>query len=369
VKNILFASHSASRTGAPLLLLEIATLLAKQGYACSFVLGDFGPLEAEFRKIGPTSVEPLYPSELKYWREIKRIRSRIAFLKSVKPDLFYCNTIHPAKWLLYARMLGIPTVTHVHELGMGFATLTGVEHWLVRKYSGRFIAVSDAVKNYLVAEQGIDAERISVVRAGIRVDEFSSTHSDEAKKSLDIDGSIVIGTVGRITPMKGSDLFLELAARVKAQNIGAAVKFLVVATTDDKEFYNNFRKEINTKMLHDDIVIVENATDVKKYYAAMDIYVSTAREDPFPLVVLEAMASGLPVAAFGVGGIPEMVSPETGILVDALNVGPLADSITELIRSPERRSALGTAARKRMQDQFDLSRNVARITEVIEGAS
>jgi glycosyltransferase involved in cell wall biosynthesis len=368
LKSILFASHSASRTGAPILLLDIAALLAARGHKCSFVVGEDGPLIPEFEKIGPTFIEPLYPDELKYWRELKRASRRIAFLKETNPDLFYCNTIHPVKWLVYACFLGIPTLTHVHELSMGFATLSGLEHAMLRNFSQRYIAVSGAVKEYLVSVQHISHDKIDVVRAGIKLDRFDVEGRDNAiRRELGFESAVVVGTVGRITPMKGSDFFLEVAATIKRRiGVGVKLKFLVVATTDDKEFYLRFRKHLDASELRNDFIILENVDNVAAYYSAMDIYVSTAREDPFPLVILEAMAAKKLVVAFATGGIPEMVTPETGVLIKGLDVTAMASALLDLIAKPEMRTAMGEAARKRVVQQFDLQQNISQIERIID---
>ncbi|MBI1803905.1 MAG: glycosyltransferase family 4 protein [Ignavibacteriae bacterium] len=367
MEKILFLSHSTSLTGAPLLLHNIAALLDRSRYEPCFVVPDNGPLAEHFRALGTTIVAPLFPDELKYWRELKRIARRVNLLRTLRPDLVYCNTIHPAKWLVYARLLGIPTVTHVHELSMGFGSLSGIEHLLVRRFSDRFIAVSNAVMQYLIIEQHIHPGRISLVHAGINVEAFSSqSHNTRLKESLGIEGSLVIGTVGRITHMKGSDLFLQMAARLKSIVPSSPLKFLVIATTEDREFYRMFRLLCTSLHLDDDLVLIENVQNVKEYYPLMDVYVSTAREDPFPLVILEAMASRLPIVAFAVGGIPEAVTPDCGILVESSNLKAMKDAITTLVQNPERRAALGTAARARVEEHFNIVRNIKKFEEIID---
>lgn len=368
MKTILFLSHSATLSGAPLLLRDIAALLDQRKYRLCFILGGDGPLVESFDKLGPTYISPLFPDEPKYWRELKRMVSRFGYLREIKPDLMYCNTIHTAKWLVYARLLGIPTLTHVHELSMGFAGLSRLEHTLVKNLSGAYIAVSDAVKRYLVEMHRIRGEDIHVIRAGIDLEKFSPDRGGEKmKQELGLNDCTVIGTVGRITHMKGSDLFLELAALLKASvTPGTRLKFLVLATTEDLEFYKKFLAMLGQLGLQDDVIFLENIEGVKDYFGAMDIYISTAREDPFPLVVLEAMACRKPVVGFAVGGIPEMITDGCGTLVDGINLQVMCQAVMKLIREPDQRVALGSAARVRVEKEFDLSRNIKAFESVIE---
>ncbi|GEM_PF-5934581 len=367
MKTILFLSHSASLTGAPFLVHDIASRLDKQEFHVEFIIGEDGPLIEKFRQLGPTHIDPIYPDEVKYWRELKRIRKRFQLLRRIRPDLMFCNTIHPAKWLAYARVLRIPTITHVLELARGFDTLGIVEHQLVRRCSNRIIAASDAVKQYLVEYQGIDAQTIRVVHAGIDLQRFDGTpNSAELRKQLGLTDAVVIGTVGRITYVKGSDLFLRLANRLKTiAPPSLNLKFLVVATTADKEFVKKFNDLLKGHQLSSDVVVVENVPETAGYFSVMDIYVSTAREDPFPVVVLEAMAARKPVAGFAVGGIPEAVTPECGVLVHGDDVAALAKEVSSLIIDVDRRTKLGDAGRKRVEEKFTLNRYASDVERII----
>jgi glycosyltransferase involved in cell wall biosynthesis len=368
MKSIVFLSHSASLTGAPLLLCDLAASLDSSKYRMSFLLGEDGPLVDRFQQLGPTVVEPLYPNEMKYWREVKRIASRITVLRKIQPDLVYCNTIHPAKWLGYSRVLGVPTITHVHELSMGFNSLSSAEHWMLRRFSGHFIAVSDAVKTYLVQRQNVPARKVDVVRAGIRTERFgTSIDVKSLKDRLGLNGAMVVGTVGRITYMKGSDLFLRIASNLK-EIIGTDVKlkFLVIGTTEDRRFYASFNSMLQQSEIRDDFVVLENVKDVRDHYQLMDVFVSTAREDPFPLVIMEAMASRTPVVAFAVGGIPEAINKECGILIEALDMAAMAQSVARLINDRVTRERMGRAGRDRVERDFNIVGNVKKIEEVID---
>ena len=364
---ILFVSHSTSRTGAPLLLRDIASLILEPGDEFHFVIPDHGSLEPDFLTLGSVVVDPLYPDELPYWREARRLIGRIQLLNRIRPDVLYCNTIHSAKWLVYARLGRIPTITHIHELAGGFAELSFPEHLLVRKLSRRIIAVSDAVRSYLVGEQRFDPENITVVRAGIRVDRFTESPAGELKTSLGLGRSLVIGTVGRITHVKGSDLFLDLAMKIRTMfTPEQGLKFLVICSAEDREAYSRFREGLETSGLVKDVVILENIPDVARYYSLMDVYVSTAREDPFPLVILEAMASRVPVIAFSTGGIPEALEKSSGELVAPFDIPAMAESVVRLLKDSARRSEIGANGRTRVERHFDLRQNAREIRRIID---
>lgn len=350
------------------MLRDIASLIQTPDDEIHVVIPDHGPLENEFLALGSVVVDPLYPDELPYWREVKRLTRRLKLLDRIRPDIVYCNTIHAAKWLAYARVRRIPAIMHVHELAGGFAELGFAERMIVRNLSNRIIAVSDAVRTYLVAKQGISPEKISVVRAGVRVERFGrNSTSEDLRQTLGLRRNFVIGTVGRIASVKGSDLLIELALRVRnMMTAGEGVKFLVVCTTDDRTASSAFFRRLSESGLKNDFVIVEDVPDVVPYYGVMDLFLSTSREDPFPLVVLEAMASRLPVVAFNVGGIPEAVDRKSGVLIPPFDLQYMTETVVDLMRDPGRRSLLGANGRTRVEREFDLRQNAGNIRRIIE---
>ena len=91
---------------------------------------------------------------------------------------------------------------------------------------------------------------------------------------------------------------------------------------------------------------------------AADLYVHATRADNHPLAVLEALASGVPVVASRVGGIPEQLSEETGVLVEPGDPHGLAASIAELLDDPDRRARMGAAAAADARARFSLDRQV-----------
>jgi glycosyltransferase involved in cell wall biosynthesis len=93
------------------------------------------------------------------------------------------------------------------------------------------------------------------------------------------------------------------------------------------------------------------------------VFVLPSREDPFPIVVLEAMALGLPVIGTSVDGIAEQITPDVGSLVPPDDPDALADAISDLAGSAERRRMLGAAARERVIRNFTVEHQAHLIGE------
>jgi glycosyltransferase involved in cell wall biosynthesis len=99
--------------------------------------------------------------------------------------------------------------------------------------------------------------------------------------------------------------------------------------------------------------------------AAADVALHTGRSGAAPTALLRAMAAGVPAVATRVGGIPEIVTPATGILVP-LSAGPLADALVAMAADPDRRQRCGAAARDRFRAEFDAVSWARRLTEVYD---
>lgn len=104
-----------------------------------------------------------------------------------------------------------------------------------------------------------------------------------------------------------------------------------------------------------------------RYLRALDVYVLSSSWEAFPIGPLEAQACGVPQVVSAVGGTPESVVPETGILVPPREPGPLADALIELLRDPERRAAMGEASRRRHAERFTVEQMVAGTAAVYAG--
>lgn len=375
---ILFISHDASLTGAPRELLLIVKHLDKQMFHPVVILGADGPLRSEFEKHAETVISPLFPGRAKYVREFSLARRRLSLLKELKPDLVYCNTVRSAKWLLYARMCGISTVLHVHELADVFDALSFADRLLIRRCARRYVAASNRVREFLVRSVGIPARMIEVFHESIEVRQFTRERSEALSKSLFPSGAdLIIGTVGRVSAFKGTDVFLEMAMHVSAmRGTGSSalagpraqkIKFLIVgeASETDGAFVEMLRRRLKECALDQDVIITGAQQDVRPHFSLIDICVLASPDDPFPLVNLEAMALSLPVVAFDAGGNREALD-DCGVLVKEMSSRALAREVVRLIADDDERTRLGSAGRSRALALFDIEKNIGALERLLQ---
>ncbi|RYG44806.1 glycosyltransferase family 1 protein [bacterium] len=237
---------------------------------------------------------------------------------------------------LAAKLARVPSVATVHGLSgkLSFAA------------ADRLIAVSDEVKSHLMG-QGVPASRIQVVYNGLDLDGLSFD-ADEARTRLGFDDAgPVLGTVARVTSLKGIEDGIRVASELRDEFPG--LRYLVVGDGDAMDSCRTLANDLGMReMVH----FAGYQPDVAPFLAAMDLFLFPSHKEAMGIALVEAMAAGLPIVATRVGGIPEVVTPETGVLKPAQDVVSLAEAARELLLDSPRRIELGANARARAMAVF-----------------
>lgn len=200
-----------------------------------------------------------------------------------------------------------------------------------RSLTGHFIAVSQGLKNSLVAG-GIPAKSITVIHNGILLDEVSPSDAAEIaiKEKLSIKDEALVGIVARLHAVKGHRYFIEAARDVLLQR--PETRFLIVG---DGPYRPVLEKLTASMGINDKITFTGFVEDVYTIMAALDLLVISSLWEGFGLTAIEAMTLGVPVVATEVGGLPEVVQHgETGLLVPPANAAALAKNMVWMLDHP-----------------------------------
>ena len=168
----------------------------------------------------------------------------------------------------------------------------------------------------------------------------------------------MFGTAARLDPVKNLDSALEAFGVVQAQAPGC--RFVIVGDGPERARLELLARDAG---LADSVMFTGFRADVRQLLPAFDVYVNSSVYEGVSLTLLEAMAASLPAIATSVGGTPEVVTRDTGLLVPARASDALAGAMLVLAVSPERRAALGAQARGRVELLFSVQRMVARYLE------
>jgi glycosyltransferase involved in cell wall biosynthesis len=296
-----------------------------------------------------------------------------------------------ATWRL-AKMMRAdrPTILHTHTakagaVGRAAALLAGrarppiVVHTfhghVLRGYFGRFwtfvfrmlerilahvtdalIAVSPEVRDELVALGVAPASKFTVIRLGIelesRVPERNEARAETRRVMGVRDDRFLVGWTGRMTGVKRTDIVLRAFALLRSRGVPATL--CMVGDGPDRRRIEELASELGIVR---DCLFTGYQEDVGPFFAAFDVFVLPSANEGTPVTAIEALASGCPVVATRVGGVPDVVQDgEDGILIDPDSPEQLANALVLLAGDPELRARMGAAGRARTLPRYAVSR-------------
>lgn len=220
----------------------------------------------------------------------------------------------------------------------------GLNHLLISKSFHKVIAVSEDIREFLIRKHGFRNDRVEVIHNGVRIP--GQFDRKEPK------GLFVIGSAGRLTPVKDYPLMIRVAREVA--NSADQVCFELAGDGPERERIKALIKE---SRLEDRFRLCGFLEDMDAFYRGLDLYLVTSFHEGIPMTVLEAMASGLPVVAPAVGGLKEIIAPGVeGYLVDTRDPVEFAQRCLDLYKDLSLRLRMGSAARHKVVGEFSVAR-------------
>jgi glycosyltransferase involved in cell wall biosynthesis len=257
---------------------------------------------------------------------------------------------------------------HGHVLRGYFGRFwTGVFRWLERmlaRITDALVAVSPEVRDELVAFGVAPASKFRVIRLGIeleaRVSQDGAARA-ETRRVMGIRGSrFVVGWIGRMTAVKRTDVVLEAFRRLKENGVDAVL--CMVGDGPDRRSVEDLARQLGIMR---ECLFPGYQEEVGPFFAAFDVFVLPSGNEGTPVTAIEALASGCPVVATRVGGVPDVVSDgEDGFLVEPGDVGQLAARLAELANDRQLLARMGAAGRGRMQTRYAVDRLIDDVDQL-----
>lgn len=344
--------------GAEVQLLGLMKYLVRlPGFECSVILFNHGKLADEFRKL-PVSLTVI--SERDHCPITIAYRLAKTF-RQIRP-----NIIHTHKYKdsilasIVARLMRVPHVVRVvHGMPEPFRGLRNVKMagytiadrfvtgWLIDKV----VAVSADIEKDLVRTYG--SNRVVCIHNGIDLEAIHVTmQRSEMRRDWHIgDQAVLIGTVGRLVPVKGHAILLEALRTLRESNHN-----VTLCIVGDGPLRGQLEAEVKRLGLEKSVMFAGHQERAYDFINMMDIFVLPSLHEGIPMVLLEALALKAPVVASRVGGIPEVVSDGTsGMLVGPANADELAASIKDMIEDRDKAAAFGVVGRSQVEREFSAS--------------
>lgn len=311
------------------------------------------------------------------FRHVKSLTRLVRYLRRERFEAVHVHT--PVAGLIgrvAARIASVPLVVYTAH---GFYFHEGM-HRLVRrffimleKYGGRFTDLTFVQSKEdwqeAIREKVAPEERLVYIGNGVDPARFGRMQYEKEtgnlRRELDVDGSPVIGFIGRIVREKGPIEFVEAAASIK--RVFPDARFVMVGAPLESDRDGCWREVHHLRQrlsLEDSLVLTGYRRDIPALLSLFDIFVLPSYREGMPRVLLEAMATGIPVVATDIRGCrEEVVDGVTGLLVPPRDSGALSEAVVELITREERAAAMGAAGRERVVELF----NERRIIEIQVG--
>lgn len=391
-KKILFVSHDANRAGSQLLLLQLLRLLKERGIPMHLLLCNGGELENEFAEVVTitrlyqnfTVVTPVFTGKLlrkvnlhKLYEEHSAQKENgrvVTELEGQNIGLVFVNSIANAG--VYYETLRflhhLPLVLFVHELAMSVKIYTLEKHlnFLLKK-ADHLIAVSKAVANYYIRKFDFPIDHVSTFTL------IDHDHIDEKLKNIQAqilektyripDNAIVVGGCGNAEWRKGNDLFNWIARNVIQRTTPLPVYFVWIGAGPQHEIFELIENDIRMMGLLDRIILIPPTAQALDYINRFDILLLSSREDPYPLVVLEAALQEIPVVCFeDAGGAPELIEDDAGFVVPYMDISAASDAIIQLVLDPELRDRMGEKGRRKVLERHNTDKSVGNIETIIQ---
>jgi glycosyltransferase involved in cell wall biosynthesis len=268
-------------------------------------------------------------------------------VNSIKPDLIHAQMLEVPYGLAAALLSSdYPTVITVHSLphkdylfkNSSWKTILHdplfkkMAEYQIKK-ARKLVVVSEHLRNLLASY--CSKEKIIVIPNGI--DEFFfGVRNPKDNYFL---------FVGRIMPVKGIDFLLDSLALVKKRAIKFSLK--IVGPVVDKAYFSSLKKQIHDLNLKEEVEFLPPANDkkLKELYEHCGVLILPSRSESLPMVVMEAMAMGVPIAATRVGDLPRLIeNGKNGVLVDFGNTKEMAERLAELISNGYNLTEMGKNA-------------------------
>ena len=344
-------------TGSPKALIGFIDALDRDCFEPMFLTSKEGPLIKELigKNVKIIHKEVVGVSYIHPISSASKVRGMARFLNQIQPDIIHIMGFEWNTDLIFAAWLrGIPIILHVHTPEKAhFQNLS-------RFAATKVLFCSGAERNNFQNLNRI-ASKTDILYNTIDVKRFVNAQADRQKFGLE-PHQIAIGTVAQICKRKGIDILLEVARLLPNDNI----VFLIVgsAGVSEEAFATQLRVTVEEDpILKNRVRFLGARQDIPDFLKSIDVFMLPTRAEPFGIVIIEAMAAGIPVIVTKVGGTPEIVtSKKIGRLVSTCTPEAFAQTLSEVLIEPDKGRAMALRAQESVLQRFDSSVIGARLS-------
>jgi glycosyltransferase involved in cell wall biosynthesis len=356
----------------------LGQLLDRDRYETLLLHGAVGPGEASLEDLARArqarlELVPGLGPELNPLNDLRALIALVGAVRRFRPDIVHTHT---AKAGMLGRLAAViagrprPIIVHTyhgHVLEGYFgrfrnAFYRALERALAR-VSDALLGVSQATVDDLVRLRIAPASKFRVLPIGLDLSPFLTAEASDGSafraQAGAGTGDVLLTFVGRLVPIKRVDVLLRAVARARAQ--GAAVRLVIVGDGETRPVLEQLAEDLG---ISNRVHFAGYREDMLSVTAASDVAVLSSDNEGTPVALIEAAAAATPAASTRVGGVADVVTPGTGILVEPGDHDALGDAIAKLAADPALRAQAGANARLHVRDRFSVERLVRDIEQL-----
>jgi glycosyltransferase involved in cell wall biosynthesis len=374
-ETIILVSHEASRTGAPIVALNIGRRLCKKYNVITLLLRG-GDLIENFGEISAQVI--CLHNGGRMQDEVRHVVTSILRKRPIRYVIF--NSIARPEVLASFGDALLPTVALIHEFA-SYSRPLGVMREALGWVTEPVFSTKVTADSFSRDHPALLRRRLHIVPQGhCRLATATSANALEierrrlqaAMRPSGAEDALVVLGCGTVHLRKGVDLFLATAAAVQRLAGDRKVRFVWIGHGYDPERDLNYSvylaEQLALSGLSQHVVLMDEVTDLEPAYAMADLFLLASRLDPLPNVTVDATMRGLPVICFeGASGIAEILQRDATAkqtVVPYLDTEAAARQIVALMNNRDLRARIGEATRALAQATFDMDRYIVRIDEV-----
>lgn len=400
MKKILFVSSDGGRTGAPWILLNLVNWLQRHhAVEAEVVLMRDGSLRQDFEQLATTHT--WIPTD---WEKPERLHRRLRkvllqrnnsdpgvwlqqILASAKPDIIYLSTLVLGKYLADLPHQACPRiVSHVHELLPSLRQLaTDAQVQTQLDLSHAVISCAPCVQQGLMSNYRLAAAKCHIIPEFILADTEQPAGAESSSSPISSfdpettwpqleealrEGLPIFGIGGNPIQRKGFDLIPLFLQACRRQFGDQRFLFVWIGCTQGSAAQAALAWDLEKMNLLDQMLLIPSVPmhSFCRLLSHLQVLTLLSREDPFPLVVLEAGLQQVPTVCFrGSGGIADLASRGAATAVDYLNLDAFAAAVHGFCLQPDRAHAVGSRCRRLILEELQISTVAPRIAEVLLG--
>jgi len=363
---ILYLVTQSEWGGAQRYIFDLANHLKSNGYETAVAAGGNQELHT---KLDENKIKSYRLKNLV--REIRPIKDLEAYfeikklLRQIQPDILHLNSSKAGViGAIAGKHAGVKKIIYtVH--GFVFNEPMSVWKkalylWLEKfsaKYKHKLICVSNFDKQSGLDNKIAPEEKLITINNGLGQLDF--LNSQIAKERLGLPDGIIVGTVANFYLTKGLNYLIQAAKIVTKKKPG--VIFAIIGDGEQRKMLESEIKELN---LQNNFILLGQKEKAWQYLPAFDIYVCSSVKEGFPFTILEAMEADLPIVTTNVGGIPEIISDQNGLLVKPADPKALAEALISLLENKNLAKQLASQAKIDVEQKFSLKKMVEETKKV-----